>query len=294
MIPSALKAQRTGYISYLSFVFSFILFVCVVVLNEAEAQSRPYSPGLQRSYSDPRLNRNSTYQFHRQSSYSHRHHRGDNCKTNYKFDYVQLTLMWAPGSCSTSAQECKRVERNHFTVHGMWPTIKGTQEPSDCCFDNTFDYKALEPLLPTLNEYWFSYYDSHGGNRGFWSHEWLKHGTCSRDIPYLKGEAKYFGTTVQMAKQLPILDALQKANIVPDDQKVYKSSDIVSALSPIIQNKVFQIDCDYEHHQPTPLLTGLNFCFDSNLKPADCPEMKRKCQRQIIFPSSARQTSNYL
>lgn len=211
---------------------------------------------------------------------------GDTCSTKYNFDYVQLTLMWAPGSCSTSPRECKHEVKNHFTVHGMWPTIKGTQEPANCCFDNTFDYKALDPILPLLNDYWFSYYDD--SNRKFWTHEWLKHGTCSRDVQSLRGEARYFGTTVKLAKSLPILESLLKMQIAPDNDKVYKSADIVSALSPISQGKRIQIDCDFEHDQPIPILVGINFCYDTDLKPADCPEMKRKCQRQLIFPATVR------
>lgn len=250
----------------------------------ASAQAGRNGPQLQRSYSDPRLNRNHT-NFHRQSSFSR-----EGCKTNYKFDYVQLTLIWAPGSCSTSPQECKRTTNSHFTVHGMWPTIKGTQEPSDCCFDNTFDFAAIQPILPLLDEYWFSYYDK-GSSRSFWSHEWLKHGTCSRDIKQLKGEARYFGTTVQLAKNLPILETLAKAGITPDNKRIYQSTDVYKALLPLSQDKIFQISCDYEHHQPIPVITGVNFCFDINLKPADCPEMRQKCRRQLIFPASATRDS---
>lgn len=266
-----------------SIIFFFSAYSSILATQRDIQTSRtPY--GLQRSYSDPRFDRNNG-NLQRSRSFSYR----DHCKTNYKFDYIQLTLIWAPGSCSTSAQECKREENRHFTVHGMWPTIKGTQEPSNCCFDNTFDYKSLTKLMPLLNEYWFSYYDTNG-NRGFWAHEWLKHGTCSRDIPSLRGEALYFGTTVQLASKLPILEALRNSSIIPDNRKAYKSIDVYNALKPISQGRVLQIDCDYEHNQPTPILTGVNFCFDADLKSTDCPEMKRRCQRELIFPYTSSRT----
>lgn len=260
------------------------LFTLLVGLSLAAQNSQP-RPGLQRSFSDSRLNRNHTNHLQRQSSFS-----GQGCRTNYKFDYVQLTLIWAPGSCSTSPQECKKSTNRHLTIHGMWPTIKGTQEPSNCCFDNTFDFSALKPILPDLDEYWFSYYD-HGGSKGFWAHEWLKHGTCSRDVKQLKGEASYFGNTLQIAKQMAILEALARANIVPDEKRVYQSSDVYNALQGISKGKVFQISCDYEHHQPIPVITGFNFCFDSDLKPSDCPEMRQKCRRQLLFPASITRRS---
>lgn len=209
------------------------------------------------------------------------HNETDHCSTDYSFDYVQLTLIWPPGSCSTSPHPCEKEEDKHFTVHGMWPTIKGTQKPAFCCFDNTFDYRALEPLMEDMNEYWYSYYGD--TSRKFWTHEWLKHGTCSRDVKSLKGELNYFGTTLKMAKQLPILESLKKFNIAPDDSKKYSSSDILKALEPIGGGKVIQLDCDLEHHQPIPVLTGVAFCFDANLLPADCPPSKTRCQRELIF-----------
>lgn len=216
---------------------------------------------------------------------SSKHNLTDHCSTDYSFDYVQLTLIWPPGSCSTSPHPCKKEEDKHFTVHGMWPTMKGTQKPAFCCFDNTFDYNALQPIMDDLNEYWYSYFDN--GSRDFWTHEWLKHGTCARDVTSMKGEVNYFGTTVTIAKQLPILESLAKFNIVPDNKKQYSNSDILKALEPIGQGKVVQIDCDLEHHQPTPLLTGIAFCFDANLKPADCPATKPRCQRELIFKQSS-------
>lgn len=258
--------------------WSFLAIVVVTLLI-----SKVY--GQQRSFSFSRFNRNNSSLTRQSSYYNYR----DHCKTNYKFDYVQLTLMWAPGACSTSPKECVREENRYFTVHGMWPTIRGTQEPSDCCFDNTFDIRALQPILPVLDQYWFSYYDA-GSNKRFWSHEWLKHGTCSRDIASLRGEANYFGSTVQIAKQMPILETLSKANIVPANDKVYPAMDIYKALKVLSQGKVLQLTCDYEHEQPTPILTGLGFCFDNDMKPADCPETKQKCQKNLIFPASSKRS----
>lgn len=207
--------------------------------------------------------------------------KSDHCSTDYSFDYAQLTLIWPPGSCSTSPHPCEKEQDGHFTIHGMWPTIKGTQKPAFCCFDNTFDYHALDPIMSDLNEYWYSYYGD--GSKKFWTHEWLKHGTCARDVAGMRGEANYFGTTLKLAKQLPILESLKKFNIVPDDAKKYSSANILKALEPIGQGKIVQLDCDLEHHQPTPVLTGIAFCYDANLKPADCPPSKPKCQRDLLF-----------
>lgn len=295
------QAHTTNIRSKMLTYTSITLYIAISILcytnriGDAQLQFKPQPNGLQRSQSQPNLNswsdsrsRPPNQGLQRQSSFSN----SDHCKTNYKYDYVQLTLQWAPGVCSTSPRECTRVENRYFTIHGMWPTITGTQEPANCCFDNTFNYPAVKPIEKDLDNFWFSYFDSNSrGNRHFWAHEWLKHGTCSRDVAKLRGELPYFQTTLQMAKQMNTLNVLSKSGIVPNDQKSYASGDIVKALQPLSQNKTVTIDCDFEHNQPIPIMTGVNFCFDSELKPKNCPPMRRKCQGQVYFRANQSRLS---
>lgn len=257
---------------------------CLLISGLFLIDAAPQNPTLQRSNSDPRFDRNATTNVQRQSSFSE-----NSCSLNYKFDYLLLSLSWPPGSCSTSPQECRKGNNKQFNIHGLWPTIRGTLEPSNCCYDSRFNFRALEPILADLDRYWYSYYDANS-NRGFWAHEWRKHGTCSRNIPSLKGETRYFGTTVQMAKQLPVLETLSKSRIKPDNSQSYESSDISKALESLSQGRIVQVECDYELSQPVPILTGVNFCFDSNLKPTDCPQTWRKCQRKLMFRNSPSRT----
>lgn len=215
------------------------------------------------------------------------------CSLDYNFDHLQLTLMWAPGTCSTSAQSCISSEiKPLFTIHGLWPDRNfSLSHPEDCCFQNTFVIEYLKPIMSDLEKWWPSYFTTE--NRFFWSHEWRKHGTCAKDIDALSGEFKYFSSTLNITKKLPILETLRKANIVPSDDKTYDSDSIVKALAQIHNRKFIQINCDYEHDQPTPLITGLNFCFDRQLKPKDCAPMKRKCSRQNLrFPATVRSLSS--
>lgn len=139
---------------------------CLLVLSCSTFSSLAapqQNPSLQRSNSDTRFNRNGTTAnaFQRQSSFKE-----NSCSLNYNFDYLQLSLSWPPGSCSTSPQECKKGSNKQFNIHGLWPTIKGTQEPSNCCHEGRFDFRALQPLLADLDEHWYSYYDPNS-NRGF-------------------------------------------------------------------------------------------------------------------------------
>ena len=268
------------------------LLVCCCLLNnnwstfrEVSAQNS-YLNALRRGSSQPNL---------APSAPTPRHHHppprransqdGNGCKTNYKFDYLALTLEWSPGSCATSAEKCIRRENRFFTIHGMWPQMRDSWNgPSDCCFDNIFYYNEIQPMEKELNKYWFSYFYPDNGK--FWSHEWTKHGTCTRDVPNLRGEKNYFATVLTIAKSLPILDALSKSGILPDKSKSYQSADINRALANINNGKTVMIDCALEHNQKIPLLTGLKFCFDTSLKPVDCPRSKSRCSRDLyLLPS---------
>lgn len=270
-----------------------VVLVCFIGLHEGRHSGGLFS--IRRLYNPTSIHpfgsNNSNYNYYDIETTESSVKSSDHCSTNYSFDYVQLTLVWPPGSCSTSARPCKKEEDKHFTIHGMWPTIKGTQKPAFCCFDNTFDYNALQPLMDDMNEYWYSYYGD--SSREFWTHEWLKHGTCARDFKGFKGELRYFGNTLEIAKKLPILESLKKFNIVPDNERKYSSSDILKALEPIGQGKVVQIDCDLEHHQPTPVLTGIAICFDADSKPADCPASKSRCQKELIFKQTSTKSRKH-
>lgn len=219
---------------------------------------------------------------YKQKSLSHRK-QGD-CKNNYEFDYIQLTLQWPPGFCRTHPEGCSKSQDRHFTIHGMWPTQTGTEEPSFCCYNNIFDLKALEPIMDDLEEYWPSLTSK--GNGEFWSHEWLKHGTCSKNAPHMMGELNYFNETLMQTKSLGVLDSLKASGFRPSMTEVYKTVDIQNALGKVIGGAKVQIDCDLEHHQSVPILTGINFCFDRNMNFVDCRPNKSRCSRNIYLVDS--------
>lgn len=207
----------------------------------------------------------------------------EKCSTNYNFDFLILSLQWGPGFCTTSSQECSRIVNDRFTIHGLWPSSMNNLGPSDCCFDNTFDAKSINALMPDLDYYWCSYFGQDSTH--FWSHEWIKHGTCARDIPELRGEKRYFGNTLRIVKALPILGTLKRLNIVPSANQKYKVVAIRDALMQISNGKNIQMQCDLNHTSPTPILTGLKLCYDHKLKLIDCPHVKNRCRDEILFLS---------
>ena len=65
-------------------------------------------------------------------------------------------------------------KNKEWSIHGLWPQISENEYPSFCKKVN-FDIGKLEPILPDLNNYWYS---SKEKNEDFWKHEWQKHGSC--------------------------------------------------------------------------------------------------------------------
>jgi ribonuclease T2 len=214
------------------------------------------------------------------------------CSTDYKFDYLMLDLMWGPGFCATSARKCvvKPPPKQVFTVHGMWPQLNHGEYRGFCCFDNFFLIDEIKSIQKDLNDWWFSYFSL--DSTEFWSHEWLKHGTCCKDVESLQGELPYFKTVIDIAQELLFTSALNKSNITPGSGvgNAYHVSDIIEALKHVTNNKTVAINCDKEHHQPIPVLTGLNVCFAKNvtsesLSFIDCAQTKSRCQGQVLFRS---------
>merc|ERR1712023_327119 len=68
-------------------------------------------------------------------------------------------------------QKCKG--QKEFTIHGLW------WQNGDGCSGPKFNESALEDIEPKMEVDWMSCPEYGGDNVGFWSHEWLKHGTCS-------------------------------------------------------------------------------------------------------------------
>lgn len=213
------------------------------------------------------------------------------CRNDYSLDYLKLSLQWSSGVCATSAEDCDRgANVNNFTIHGLWPCQNSNpMEPHYCCFDQRFDYEALEPILPQLRRYWYAYFgtDESSSDRQFWAHEWTKHGTCARDIAALHGELSYFKTTLDTFLRLDIVNTLAKAKIVPSNSVKYDSNNIIDAIKAIHGGKRIEIECRFKHNNPKPDVTALDFCFNSKLEPVDCPISENRCRDQVIFPSSS-------
>ncbi|KAJ2708804.1 hypothetical protein H4R19_004566 [Coemansia spiralis] len=120
---------------------------------------------------------------------------------------------------------------DQFTVHGLWPdTCDGRQLPSNGC-DSTRAYTNISGILDAsadthlrrdMDLLWPS---NKGDNNWFWTHEWVKHGTCVTTLAphcYAPGQytpqqevAEYFRSILDLRSKYNLYAALNASGIVP-------------------------------------------------------------------------------
>lgn len=123
-----------------------------------------------------------------------------------------------------------------------------------------------------------------GEDDSFWSHEWLKHGTCAMEggAPGMGSEFDFFNTTLTIWTNLDIMRTLKASNIVPSNDQTYKVSDMVDALkSKFGYAPVF--GCSDEK------INTLAICFSKDLKLDECPSDLYGCDADsyVKLPSSS-------
>ncbi|GBO98419.1 Ribonuclease Oy [Eumeta japonica] len=158
------------------------------------------------------------------------------------------------------------IRDNGWTIHGIWPTRKGSIGPNYCNRTWTFDPKQIKSIETVLNEYWKNI-EKGTPVYELWSHEWAKHGTCAADLVTLNTELKYFSQGLFWTKRFPINEFLANAGITPSPDKLYPLSDINMA----IKNKI-NVDPIIECHKKggTNYIAEIRICFDKNLELVDC------------------------
>ncbi|KAJ1764958.1 hypothetical protein J3B01_000464 [Coemansia erecta] len=171
-------------------------------------------------------------------------------------DIDMLPPHTAPGTCPIDTISCQRTDidpccspqngllvlaqqwdtrwgpSDQFTVHGLWPdTCQGKQLPGSGC-DHTRAYSNITDILSSsndpdiirdMNSLWPS---NKGDNNWFWSHEWVKHGTCVTTLhptcyadsylPYQE-VTEYFRSILDLRAKYNVYAALNASGIVPTE-----------------------------------------------------------------------------
>jgi len=122
------------------------------------------------------------------------------------FAQYVFAISWQPAFCQNhqGKPECRtqtadRFDANHFTLHGLWPEgVSYCDVPSDLRrHDQDSAWAALpEPILTDATRQALDRIMP-GTQSLLHRHEWIKHGTCSRN-----GSEAYFKTSIALLEQV--------------------------------------------------------------------------------------------
>ncbi|PSR88314.1 Extracellular ribonuclease [Actinidia chinensis var. chinensis] len=112
-----------------------------------------------------------------------------------------------------------------------------------------------------------------GDGSSFWSHEWVKHGTCSESVLNQHG---YFKSALDLKEKLRLLQILQGAGINPDGGFYNLSS--IRGYTP-------GIECNVDTSGNSQLYQ-IYICVDtSGTDFIECPVLPNgKCSSRVEFP----------
>jgi ribonuclease T2 len=146
----------------------------------------------------------------------------------HAYDYFVWAEGW-PGSTCIINGPCDDPIKPAFgfLCHGLWPNNNDGSYPSFCDKSAHFDPNVLKPLMNDMNDYWPSLFENSKAD-GFWSHEWLKHGTCASNL--FPTQLDYFTAVLQLRSKNNIFAALQNMGITGNEDETVSLSEVASAV----------------------------------------------------------------
>lgn len=177
------------------------------------------------------------------------------------YDYLLLTLSWAPQYCQTHDDPAECGRGIGFIVHGLWPQYQPTGWPQNCAAaPYALDPRivtAMTPLMisPTLM-----------------SHEWTKHGTCYADPgttqpEQVAAQGVYFGAITRTRGALAIPAGLSGASFSLDEVKA-----LFSKANNGLDPAAIKLEC-----APGNMVSQVDFCLDKSLNARQCVGVADKC-----------------
>ncbi|XP_057542576.1 ribonuclease 1-like [Amaranthus tricolor] len=143
------------------------------------------------------------------------------------FYFVQ---QWLGSYCNQRGTRCcyppTGKPKPDFTIYGLWPYYNDGSFPYNCGDDN-YDVGRIKYMEGRLQKSWPTFTCPQIG-RKFWVHEWNKHGTCTKSI---LGELNYFEGALYLKSKVNIYQALAKAGIRPDNNRLYPLKSIKKAIA---------------------------------------------------------------
>ncbi|KOM51807.1 hypothetical protein LR48_Vigan09g046600 [Vigna angularis] len=138
-----------------------------------------------------------------------------------------MAQTWPRGFCKYNTCDASTTKPFKFTIHGLWPSDYGKQQPEFCSVSKNSSIYLTKELVTKLDQDWPSY-TTIRTNKEFWSHEWSKHGSCSN-----MSEIDYFKLALDIYANNDIQQILGYSNILPGN--TYEVNKIILAIrtSPI-------------------------------------------------------------
>jgi len=158
---------------------------------------------------------------------------------------------------------------NIWKIHGLWAQTNGREGPMWCRPGVTFNQTAIPAELERKME--VSWPSSYISNAWFWSHEWIKHGSCAKNLGNIEGPLKqneFFSAVLKIHYGRKTSHVLELAGIVPSEEKFYSTEQISKVLKADFSKNPY-LYCNLAADGKT-YLSQIGYCFDLNLKPQEC------------------------
>lgn len=98
-----------------------------------------------------------------------------------------------------------------WKIHGLWPNYNNGTWDEFCDLSAEFDLSLIANLIVDLESEWSGF--DNMTDQSLWSHEWLKHGTCS--FPYITDQVDYFtkGLSLQRKYNLDVSNVVHLTKV---------------------------------------------------------------------------------
>ncbi|XAR55996.1 Ribonuclease T(2) [Bertholletia excelsa] len=203
--------------------------------------------------------------------------------TAQNFDFFYFVQQWPGSYCDTERSCCYPTTGKpaaDFGIHGLWPNYNDGSYPSNCDPSSAFDKSEVSDLISRMQRNWPTLACPSDDGSSFWSHEWVKHGTCAESV---LNQHDYFKSALNLRDKLDLLGILQGAGINPDG-RTYSLGSVKGAIKEATGYSPW-IECNTDSSGNSQLYQ-IYLCVDTDGSSLiECPVMPSgKCSSSIEFP----------
>jgi len=215
------------------------------------------------------------------------------------FDELKFTQLWGYSSCfefkeqTHNQVECRYEDKpSIWSIHGIWPTQSGTSGPNFCT-NVTFHEADIDPVRPQLELYWYEI-NSKKNPTEFWTHEWVKHGSCAVQLQELNTEYKYFDNALLLRNKFDLYSILKDGGIIPQlSLEGYKLSEFASVFKAALGVEPY-LQCYElkERGKPEYHLLAVEICLNRHLNLVSCSPNSRHFELGGVMPCPSDSTGH--